>query len=47
MYGDGSYNIPIGANGGHLILTDGNVTFQTTEIEVYLVQWNERKSRSN
>jgi hypothetical protein len=33
-----AYNIPNGANGSHSILTDGNNNFQTTEIEVYLVQ---------
>ncbi len=33
-----AYNIPMGANGGHSILTDGNQHFQTTEVEVYLVQ---------
>ena len=32
------YNIPAGANGNHSILTDGNYNFQTTEVEVYLVQ---------
>lgn len=35
-----AYNIPPAANGNHSILTDGNSNFQTTEIEVYLVQWN-------
>ena len=34
----GEYNIPAGANGNHSILTDGNPNFQTTEVEVYLVQ---------
>jgi hypothetical protein len=33
-----AYNIPPGANGNHSILTDGNSTFQTIEIEVYSVQ---------
>jgi len=36
--GSRAYNIPMGANGKDSILTDGNRTFQTTEIEVYLVQ---------
>jgi hypothetical protein len=35
---DYNYNMPAGANGNHSILTDGNTTFQTTEVEVYLVQ---------
>jgi hypothetical protein len=34
---DYEYNIPAGANGNHSILTDGNDTFKTTEIEVYSV----------
>ena len=42
-----AYNIPAGANGNYSILTDGNPTFQTTEVEVYLVQWIDAKSRSN
>jgi hypothetical protein len=33
-----AYNIPAAANGNRSILTDGNPNFQTTEIEVYLVQ---------
>jgi hypothetical protein len=33
-----AYNIPLGANGNRSILTDGNYNFQTTEVEVYLVQ---------
>jgi hypothetical protein len=33
-----AYNVPAAANGGRSILTDGNPTFQTTEVEVYLVQ---------
>ena len=33
-----AYNMPAGANGNHSILTDGNADFQTTEVEVYLVQ---------
>jgi hypothetical protein len=33
-----NYNIPAGANGNDSILTDGNKNFQTTEVEVYLVQ---------
>ena len=37
-----AYNIPLGANGNHSILTDGNTNFQTTEVEVYLVQWSTR-----
>ncbi len=36
--GGNAYNIPMGANGNHSILTDGNTYFQNTEIEVYLVQ---------
>ncbi len=32
------YNLPAGANGGHSILTNGTTNFQTTEIEVYLMQ---------
>ncbi len=33
-----AYNLPAGANGGHSILTNGTPDFQTTEIEVYLMQ---------
>ena len=33
-----AYNLPAGANGGHSILTNGTEYFQTTEIEVYLMQ---------
>jgi hypothetical protein len=36
--GGSPYNIPAGANGNYSILTDGNYNFQTTEVEVYLVQ---------
>jgi hypothetical protein len=32
-----AYHIPPGENGDHSILTNGNSTFQTTEIEVYSV----------
>ncbi len=32
------YNLPAGANGGSSILTNGTSNFQTTEIEVYLMQ---------
>ena len=42
-----NYNIPAGANGGHSILTDGNQNFQTTEVEVYLVQWSTRLKEGN
>ena len=37
-YSGYAYNLPAGANGGHSILTNGTTNFQTTEIEVYLMQ---------
>ncbi len=37
-----AYNVPKAAN-EYSILTDGKPTFQTTEIEVYLVQWTDAK----
>ena len=43
MNGGNAYDIPMGAN-GKSILTDGNYNFQTTEIEVYLVQWDRRSN---
>ena len=42
-----AYNILAGANGKPSILTDGNQNFQTTEIEVYLVQWTDAKQHTN